>query len=216
VSATNYIQDGQPLELMLAGYAAGTLPRALHALVGAHLELSPVNRGFVARLEEGLSRSVVTQEPVSIRGRDARLDAIFSAGPVEAAIAERQALEPRSLRHLFGKSIDDLAFRSVLPGVKEFRLETDDETRAVLYRIRAGRKMPQHSHEGAEVTLVLQGGFTDETGHYRRGDMVIADEHLDHVPVADADEECICFAVMDAPLRLTGTFGRLVNRFVSH
>ena len=216
MSSTVHIQDGKPLELMLASYAIGTLPRTLHALVGAHLELSPANREFVARLEDGLSRAVVTECPVAIRQREARLDAIFSTDPSDRGVSEAIALETQALRDLLGMPIDQLPFRTVLPGVKEFRLETDDNTRAVLYRIRAGRKMPQHSHEGAEVTLVLQGGFTDKTGHYRRGDMVIADEHLDHVPVADADEECICFAVMDAPLRLTGTFGRLVNRFVSH
>lgn len=212
--ASEHHESGS-LELVLAGYAAGTLPRALHALVGAHLEMSPANRAFVASLEAGLSRSVVAQPALPLRNRDSRLGAIFGA-PIQQAVSAGPIPETRALRHYFGKPIDDLAFRSILPGVKEFRIDTGDDTRAVLYRIRAGRKMPQHSHEGAEITLVLQGGFTDASGHYRRGDMVIADEHVDHIPVADDDEECICFAVMDAPLRLTGPFGRLVNRFVSH
>lgn len=216
MSAVTHHQEGDSLSLMLAGYAAGTLPRALHALVGAHLELSPSNRGFVSRLEESLTDEAFLPAGHALRGRDARLAAIFDSEATSARAEPRHSVVPRPLLHLLGRPVEDLAFRSILPGVKEFRLDTGDDTRAVLYRIRAGRKMPQHSHEGAEVTLVLQGGFTDETGHYRRGDMVIADEHLDHVPVADADEECICFAVMDAPLRLTGPIGRLVNRFVSH
>jgi putative transcriptional regulator len=216
VSAMTHHQEGDSLSLMLAGYAAGTLPRALHALVGAHLELSPANRGFVSRLEESLTQEAFVAQSRPVRQRDARLEAIFGSEAATPRPEIRAGVMPRPLVHLLGQSVEALPFRSVLPGVKEFRFETHDDTRAVLYRIRAGRKLPQHSHEGAEVTLVLQGGFTDETGHYRRGDMVIADEHLDHVPVADADEECICFAVMDAPLRLTGPIGRLVNRFVSH
>lgn len=216
MSAMTHHQEGDSLSLMLAGYAAGTLPRALHALVGAHLELSPTNRGFVSRLEESLTQEAFVSESRPVRQRDARLEAIFGAEVAPPRSEMRAGVMPRPLVHLLGQPVDVLPFRTVLPGVKEFRLETNDDTRAVLYRIRAGRKLPQHSHEGAEVTLVLQGGFTDETGHYRRGDMVIADEHLDHVPVADVDEECICFAVMDAPLRLTGPIGRLVNRFVSH
>lgn len=201
---------------MLAGYAAGTLPRALHALVGAHLEISPANRAFVSRLEDGLSHAVTGAKPTEIRHRDQRLDAIFAEECPRVAPKAGAAVETRAIRHFLGRPLEDLPFRTILPGVKEYRIETGDDTRAVLYRIRAGRKMPQHSHDGSEVTLVLQGGFSDETGHYRRGDMVIADEHVDHVPVADLDEECICFAVMDAPLRLTGPFGRLVNRFISH
>jgi putative transcriptional regulator len=86
----------------------------------------------------------------------------------------------------------------------------------VLYRIRAGKKMPQHTHEGSEYTLVIRGAFSDVTGRYGRGDVAISDEDLDHTPIAEAGEECLCFAVMDAPLRLTGPIGRFLNRFVRH
>ena len=114
------------------------------------------------------------------------------------------------------QSVEELArinphLPEALPGLRECRIATGDGMSAVLYKIRAGRKMPQHSHEGSEVTLVLRGGFRDEGGHFRRGDIAVADEHLDHVPVADEDEECLCFAVLDAPLRLTGPIGRWAN-----
>jgi putative transcriptional regulator len=33
--------------------------------------------------------------------------------------------------------------------------------------------------------------------------------------VADLDEDCICFAVTDAPLQLTGPIGRVVQRLFS-
>jgi putative transcriptional regulator len=49
-------------------------------------------------------------------------------------------------------------------------------------------------------------------GHYRRGDIAIADQEVDHRPVADREEDCICFAVTDAPIRLTGPVGRLLQR----
>jgi putative transcriptional regulator len=76
--------------------------------------------------------------------------------------------------------------------------------------------MPSHTHEGSEITLVLRGGFSDATGHYRRGDIAIADSEVDHRPRADEDEDCICFAVTDAPLRLTGPVARFVQRLLRH
>ena len=82
-----------------------------------------------------------------------------------------------------------------------------------LYRIRPGTAMPQHSHEGREFTLLLAGGFSDETGHYLRGDVAAVDSSVDHRPVADPGEDCICLAVTDAPLRLTGPLGRFLNPF---
>ena len=37
---------------------------------------------------------------------------------------------------------------------------------------------------GTELTLVLAGGFSDETGHFLRGDLAEADASVDHRPVA--------------------------------
>jgi putative transcriptional regulator len=201
------------MDALLAAYAAGSLPRSLHALVGSHLELQSANRSYVASLEESLGLRMDHAASTPVRDRQGRLAAIFATAPD----APRRDMEiPRALAHFFGRDLEQIEFRSVLPGIKECRLETGDGTVAVLYRIRPGRKMPQHTHDGSEVTLVLKGGFTDETGHYARGDVAITDEQVDHVPVADDDEECICFAVMDAPLRLTGPIGRLFNRFIRH
>ena len=47
-----------------------------------------------------------------------------------------------------------------------------------------------------------------------RGDVAEADPSVNHQPVADPGEDCICLAVTDAPLRLTGPFGRLLNPFL--
>ena len=81
-------------------------------------------------------------------------------------------------------------------------------------RIKSGTAMPSHTHEGTELTLVLAGGFSDERGHFLRGDLAEVDASVDHRPIADPGDDCICLAVTDAPLRLTGPFGRLLNPFL--
>jgi putative transcriptional regulator len=40
----------------------------------------------------------------------------------------------------------------------------------------------------------------------------MGDAELDHTPIADRDEDCICFAVTDAPLQLTGPVVRLLRK----
>ncbi|WP_430512493.1 hypothetical protein [Pannonibacter phragmitetus] len=47
-----------------------------------------------------------------------------------------------------------------------------------------------------------------------RGDLAFADDHVDHKPIADDDEDCICFAVTEGHLRLTGPLGRLIAPFM--
>lgn len=213
------------LDALLAGYAAGALPAPLHALVGSHLELSAVNRAYVGALESSLASEVLRQEPAPVGAREARLAAIFASeapsGPKLAAVnppaINHPAMpDPKALRHFLGGTIDAQRFRSVLPGLRECRIEGGEGMQAMLYRIRGGRKLPKHTHDGAEITLVLRGGFSDGREHFTRGDIALSDEHTDHVPVADPDVECVCFAVLDAPLRLTGLLGRLVNPFLRH
>lgn len=214
--STSVSIDGQSgFEAILAGYASGTLPCALHALVGAHLELSGKNRAFVASLEEALGKKVVSQDCCgAIRDREARLDAIFCCGEEGSRKRDARCADPRALQHLIGGPIDALAFRKVVSGVQEFPVATGQGMQAKLFRIAPGKRIPRHSHEGMEVTLVLRGAFSDVTGHYRCGDVAYADEHIDHVPVAEEGQECVCFSVLDAPRRLTGPLGRLLNPFV--
>lgn len=211
--------SGQPfdraLDALLAGYALGTLSVPLHALVAGHLALTPSSRAFVRALEAANGAVLEDEAPVPVENREAKLAAIFSdpaaAEPIRVEPA-RDRVIPAPIVRFLGKGLDEIRWRMLLPGVKEFKVEETERGEAVLYWIKPGRKMPSHTHEGSEYTLVLKGGFTDSLGHYRRGDIAIADQEVDHRPRADQDEDCICYAVTDAPLRLTGPVGRIVQR----
>lgn len=74
--------------------------------------------------------------------------------------------------------------------------------------------MPDHGHRGIEMTLVLRGAFLDEDERFARGDVEMADSDLEHTPIADIGEDCICLAVTDAPLRFNGLIPRLVQPFL--
>jgi putative transcriptional regulator len=74
--------------------------------------------------------------------------------------------------------------------------------------------MPRHSHRGNEYTLVLAGGFSDGGKQFGPGDFVAKDPSHIHQPVVDDDGECLCLVVLDAPLRLTGAMGKLLNPFL--
>ncbi|NBN62413.1 transcriptional regulator [Microvirga tunisiensis] len=207
------------LDELLAGYVAGTLAEPARVLVSAHLELSDRNRSYVRQLEALGGLELEHTAPVTISGRDEKLAAIFGLGAV--APVRRQPEEsfdprlPTSIRRLLGRpTLDGIAWRSLMPGVKEYRMGEIDGCAASLLWIRAGRAVPSHTHDGTELTLVLQGGFSDADGHYVRGDIALADDHVDHKPVADDDEDCICFAVTEGHLRLTGPVGRLLQPFI--
>jgi putative transcriptional regulator len=63
-----------------------------------------------------------------------------------------------------------------------------------------------------EYTLVLRGGFRDETGSYGPGDFQATSSAVAHNPVADQDGDCINLAVTTAPLRFDGIIQKVVGR----
>ncbi len=98
-------------------------------------------------------------------------------------------------------------------GVRQAILPTSKEASARLLFIPAGQAVPDHGHRGTELTLVLQGAFSDSTDRFGPGDLEIANEDLEHTPVAEAGADCICLAATDAPLRFTSLIPRLVQPF---
>ncbi|KZM49866.1 ChrR family anti-sigma-E factor [Labrenzia sp. OB1] len=211
------------MDELLAGYAAGTLSYPAQALVGAHLELSGRNRGYVSSLETLAGMDLDGAEPVALSDRDTALSAIFSSdGPlideISSAPLENDMIArgvPRSLQSIIGPSMNEVAWKGLLPGVRECRFGEIDGCNTSLLWVRGGRALPSHTHHGAELTLVLQGGFSDEDGHFVTGDIAFADGDVDHKPIADKGEDCICFAVTAGRLELTGPIGRWFAPFIS-
>jgi putative transcriptional regulator len=210
--------SGQPpeqaLDALLAGYASGTLSAPLHALVAGHLELKPQSRAFVRSLESVSGADLEAISPVPVHDRDDKLKAIFASGPARLSLLEKapSTVLPYPLYRYIGRDLPEIRWKSLLPGMKQCKVEETERGEAVLYWIKPGRKMPSHTHDGSEYTLVLRGSFSDVSGRYGPGDIAIADQEIDHRPVADPDEDCICFAVTDAPLRLTGPVGRVLQK----
>jgi putative transcriptional regulator len=210
-----------PSDARLLDYVAGSLAEPMALVVATHLALCPRCRSESGELEQlgGALLDGLEPEPLTEGGLDrlfARLER--RENPEDYTALSRAAGGepdlPEPLRGYLGGTLSSLPWRRLGP-IGQVQLLTQHAGLTTrLLSIRAGTAMPSHTHEGAELTLVLRGAFSDETGQYMRGDVAEADSHLDHQPVADPGEDCLCLAVTDAPLKLTGRFGRLVNPFV--
>ncbi|MEO1746721.1 MAG: cupin domain-containing protein, partial [Pseudomonadota bacterium] len=73
-----------------------------------------------------------------------------------------------------------------------------------MFWIKPGRTVPAHTHEGVELSLIIEGAFNDSRGRFGRGDISIADDSVDHRPIAENSGPCIGFSVCDGSLRLMG------------
>lgn len=106
-------------------------------------------------------------------------------------------------------------WRNLTGGVSRIDLGDSAAVHAHLYRIKPGASVPRHSHQGDELTLVVQGGFSDATGTYGPGDISRQTPSDTHQPVADDDGVCIAFAVSEGGLRFTGILG-LLQKLTGH
>jgi putative transcriptional regulator len=213
--------DHTSVDELLIAHAAGKLPEPVGLAIATHLALCPAARARYLRYEAvgGLLLDELEPAPMAedawqrLAGcLDAEAgDALAPAARSDAAGSDPL---PRPLRDYLPGPLETLRWRNLGAAAEiELRIRAPGY-RATLMRVRAGRKVPQHTHEGSEFTVVLKGAFQDQTGHYARGDLAIADASVDHGPIADEDEDCLCLAVTDAPLRLTGRFGRFLNPFI--
>lgn len=204
------------LDGLMARYVAGRLPEPARVLVEAHLALSARNRPLVKTLEGAAGIELEELPPSTIADRKDRLAAIFDSPPMVSASPHdvRDPVLPDILRQFVGVGIDDIPWKTKMPGYREHLIGEIDGCEANLLWIKPGRKMPSHTHEGSEITLVLDGAFSDANGRYGRGDIAVADDSIDHRPIAENERPCICFAVTDAPLKLTGSYTQLFSDFL--
>jgi putative transcriptional regulator len=212
-------RTGEPVDALLAEYAAGALQGPMSVLVEAHLELSPKSRGFVRDLD-AMGGILLNEAPaLAVKDRDRRLAAIFddAAPPAPPARPWREVpadpVFPAAIRRFVGQPFDEVRWTHKLPGLREIKLDRGGAEVSLMW-LKSGHAVPSHTHTGREAVLVLRGGFSDLFGRYDRGDLAVADEAVDHKPVADEGEDCICFVVQEGHLKLTGLMGRLFQRLV--
>lgn len=204
------------MDALLARYVAGTLPKPVEVLVAAHLELSPSSLALVRALEALAGDMLEGETPAALSARDARLDAIFGSRsddiilPGSETARTGSSVMPRALHDFTGHTVDTIPWKTKMPGFREYEMGDVDGCHVSMLWIKPGRKMPSHTHEGMELTLVIDGAFSDSKGRFGRGDISIADETTEHRPIAETERPCIAFAVTDGALRLTGPLHRRI------
>jgi putative transcriptional regulator len=204
---------------ILMAYSAGSLPEAFNIMVASHLSLCDTCRAEAASYDmiggEVLERTEDASTEMSAGSFDATLALIASKdGDEPSRPIHLDNVLPAPLRDYVGGDLDAVKWKSVGMGVKQAILKTSPTASARLLSIPAGTAMPDHGHSGVEMTMVLKGAFRDEGEYFARGDVELADAEMQHTPVADIHEECICLAVADAPLKFRGLIPRLAQPFL--
>jgi putative transcriptional regulator len=192
---------------LLMGYAAGILPEAFSMVAATHVSLCDDCRARLAAYE-AVGGAVLEEGTAAM---DAGVDACLARSVEQPARKRRQGVMPGPLVDYIGGDLSAVKWRSLGMGVRQAILPTSRSASARLLYIPAGVAVPDHGHRGMELTLVLQGAFRDSEDRFGVGDLEIAGEELQHIPVAEAGADCICLAATDAPLRFKDWMPRILQ-----
>ncbi len=208
-------------------YASGQLDPAFALLLETQAHLRPDTARALGNAEI-LAGTFLEQEPKAPLSATAMQTAMDLIDAYEAdhqnnvsaihqassAIDELLAL-PEPLRDRVLSASEDREWQTLTKGVRRLALDTGSSAETELYRIEPGQTLPRHSHKASEITLVVTGAYSDETGHYGAGDLSLKGPKDMHQPIADDGDVCFALSVRDGGLKFTGLLG-LAQRMVGH
>lgn len=203
---------GEPPAHWWIDAASGAAPEAVRGLFACCVDLNPRARETAETLD--LLGALLLEDgqadpPVPLRFPQA------SDADADLGGSTSDPVFPSPLTRL-GFSADHIPWRSRLGGVRARRIDAwcEPGVDARLFALDAGAAIPRHDHRGDEFTLVLDGGFCDQSGIYHRGDMAFASDGFRHEPVSLPDESCLCVTVSIGGYRFSNPFMALAERFV--
>jgi len=205
MTITHHLDDAT-----LMSFAAGSMPSALGAVAAAHVAMCARCRGEVAvheRLGAALMSEVAPARMERPHPQMPEFDTQCATSPARAGGV------PMPLARLVRGGLDDVRWRWIGPGLWHRPLDAGGRGTLQLIKAAPGSSVPEHTHGGGEITLVLRGALSDDTGTYRAGDVADLDESIEHTPVADGGAGCICVIANEQPTRFRGVLARMMQRW---
>lgn len=208
-----------PDTLTLMEFSAGNLSEPHALCIRLHLDRCPHCRSRVDTLDSLGAVMMESQPQVGVSSDmfDAILSRIDSEPDMTETYISTQANRMSPLQKLLGDDLNSLPWKRQLGDVSVLDISErfpGQSEQVVLQKLAAGGKAPAHTHRGSETTIVLQGAFSDQKGVFNQWDFVVLNQEDEHKPVAVGCEDCITLSVLSAPVKLTGTFTRLLNPFI--
>lgn len=210
-----------PGEDIMWDYYRGALAPGLHLTVRTHVEGCAHCRADLklfsdigAAMLEDIEGVAMSDNALDLAMARIERPESISTAPAPAVVKRPAFLEgfelPESLKSMV---IKDRYWAA--PGVWLAPVDVGPQpkgAKAYLMFVKAGMTMPEHTHRGREMTVVLHGHFRDHKGEYRPGDFVSCDEADSHAPdIWDVD--CLCLIAQEQAIVPKTWLGKLLQPF---
>lgn len=223
-----------PTLTQLTEYAAGTLPRAQAIAIKAHLHFCHRCQQEVHQLENlggdllentetvdqktlSLSFNQLMERVQTLPSKNTNEETGEFTDKTTTVISNHTDAPDEKLPKIIRKlaAATPIKWINYGKGFSSANLLTGQRDYGVyLKKLQAGMQAPRHDHRAEEITVVLDGSFSDENGLYCEGDFITKQSGDIHSPRATEQQACLCLTVEAAPVTLTSTLGRLLNPFL--
>lgn len=208
-----------PTHQQLVDFVEGNASAATALVISAHVDMCPHCQSIVGAIQEELTEKAFQASSMSSEF-DRMFADIIQLPEAEKAIPSPvvdsitlDGLEfklPRTLRR-YVKNTGD--WSHLLGKLWQAPVDLGPIGKANFIYMEKGGKVPEHTHKGTELTLVIDGEFSDGLGCYDSGDFMLLDSNHVHTPHSESPEGCLVFTVVDQPLHFTSGIARLLNPF---
>jgi putative transcriptional regulator len=213
-----------PTDTHLVSYAEGTLPSASSLLVSAHCDMCNAcrskTRSFTNKLatnvfedDDSVIDSGIGREYLSMFECITNDTTLVDADIVQETIHEvafdgRRFMLPSTLAR-FASRVGE--WTHLIGKLWQAPVEIGGGSLAQLIYMEKGGSVPEHTHKGNEITLVINGQFEDGNNFFKTGDYISLNQNDTHSPVATSNEGCLVFTIIDKPLHFTSGWAKLIN-----
>ncbi len=207
---------------ILQAYAAGTLPASISAAVAMHVDMCPVCKKIVAvETQENAKDCFDHSTEKSFENETFDFDHDFDdiiaqitsdTSIHEEAMKQEKIIQLKNKKYILPKAIQNMNITnwSNIGKISRARVQLEEgNIRTSLLNIEAGAAVPEHTHKGYEVTLLLDGEFHDNMGQYVPGDFIVLDSENEHQPITE--KGCLCYTVVSDSLHFTKGLNKLLN-----
>lgn len=213
-----------PNTQQLQQYVAGDLNPAQALIISAHCDMckhcqqrvEQINASYAQEAfsgaETGIEDPQLKQMMEQILALPAaeKVDNTTDDDLVEIELDGKFFPLPRALKRFAGHTD---SWSRLLGKLWQTHVDLGDGLKGHFIYMEKGGNVPEHTHKGQEMTLVLDGEFEDERGLYKTGDFITTDGNVTHTPQSNVNEGCLVFSIVEEPLHFTSGLARLLNPF---
>ena len=212
---------------LIQSFVQGDLPASLSAGIAIHADMCPVCQQKIAQLTEQIAE-VSFEEAFLDRfivdtDNDHKCDETIDFDKMIEGITESDEIDTRvpsvaksvqfkDTDYVLPTVLNNMTFGKTAQIGKLARARVqlnEDEIHTSLLHIEPGGGVPEHTHKGFELTVLLAGSFEDEQGQYVKGDFIMLDASHQHHPISP--KGCLCYTVANDALHFTQGINKLLN-----